>query len=123
MTEFVTYFLVDHVLQAINAKWPASLSRSIDANNFDVLAHPIQGQVDSAAVSGLFDFLFDQLFPEDPELASREFARIFWISDDLFQAHFCLQGDHILIVLADIDFLLARVFWDFRLAPAEFSVT
>jgi hypothetical protein len=109
-------------LQAINANWPASLSRSIDANNFDLFAHPIRGQVDSTAVSGLFDFLFDQLFPVNPKLVSLGFVRIFRRSANLFQALFCLQGDHILIVLADIDFLSALILRDSRLAPSEFAV-
>jgi hypothetical protein len=78
----VTDSLIDHGLQAVDAGCPASLFRSIDANNFDVLAHPIHGQVDPAAVSGLFDFLFDQLFAEDPELATIGFAGIFRLCAD-----------------------------------------
>jgi hypothetical protein len=123
LSEFVTYSLIDHGLQALDAKRHAFHYRSINANDFDVLAHPIQGQVDSAAVSGLFDFLFDHLFPEDPELGHRGFAGIFRLPADLFQARFCLQGDHILIYLVDIDFLSTRIFRDSRLAPAEFPVT
>jgi hypothetical protein len=51
------------------------------------------------------------------------FAGIFRLSAYLFQAHFCFQGDHILTVLADIDFLSARIFQNSRSAPAEFPVT
>jgi hypothetical protein len=74
-----------------------------------VLAHPIQRQVDPAAVSGRFDFLFDHFFPEDPELRLGGFARIFRLPADLFQANFSFQGDHIFLKLAeDADFLSAR---------------
>ena len=70
---------------------------SIDSNDFNVLAHPIPRQVDAAAVPGLFDLLFNQLFPVDPELGFRGSARLSWPAADLFKLRISFQGDHILL--------------------------
>jgi hypothetical protein len=96
---------------------------SIDANDFDVLAHPIQRQVDPAAVSRRFDFLFDHFFPEDSELRLGGLAGIFRFPADLFEARLSSQGDHILLELAEhVNFLSARSLRNSRLAPAEFPM-
>ena len=73
------------------------LSPSIDANDFDVLAHPIRRQVDPAAVSTRFDFLFDHLFPEDSELGLGGLAGIIRLPADFFQAHFPFHSDLIFL--------------------------
>jgi hypothetical protein len=117
-----------HLLQVFNVQF-AYLQRfqshlSIDPNDFDVLAHPIQRQVDPAAVSARFDFLFDYLYPEYPELGLWGLAWIFRLAADLFQAGFSFQGNHILLQLAEsVDFLSARIHRFSRLAPAEFPMT
>ena len=91
-----------HLLQVFDARF-VDLDRfqghrcpSIDTNDFNVLAHPIERQVNPAGVSTGFDFLFDHLFAENPEFGLGGPAGIFRLSAGLFQAHFCFQGDHIL---------------------------
>ncbi len=74
-----------------------SHSQLIDANNFDVLAHPFQGQVDSAGVSARFDYLFDHFLPKDPELGLGGFAGIFRFPAGFFQAHFSHRWHNTLI--------------------------
>jgi hypothetical protein len=64
------------------------LSPSIDADDFDVLAHPIRRQVDPAAVSTRFDFLFDHLYPEDSELGLGGLAGVIRLPADFFQTSF-----------------------------------
>ena len=116
----MAYFLINHGLQAlrVHSKRPSSCSPLIDANDFDVLAYPIQRQVDPAAVSGIFDFLFDHLLPGNPELGLGGFARIFRLPADLFQAY------NILLKLAEhVDFLSARILRNSRLELAEFPMT
>ncbi len=79
---------------------------SIDANDFDAFAHPIQRQVDPAGISTLLDFLFDHLLPEGPELGPGGFAGIMRLPAALFQARFCFPGDPIVICLVEhADFL------------------
>jgi hypothetical protein len=65
-----------------------------------VLAHPIQGQVNPATVSGLLNFLFDHLFPEDLEFGLAGISGISRFHTGLFQAHFLFLGDHIILCLA-----------------------
>ena len=77
------------------------LAPSIDANDFDVLAHPIRRQVDPAAVSTRFDFLFDHLFSEDAELGLGGLAGIIRFPVDFFQASFPFQSDHIFLRMAE----------------------
>ena len=72
---------------------------SIDTNDFDVLAHPIQGQVDPAGVSAWFDYLFDHFLPKDPELGLGGFAGIFQFPAGFFQAHFSHMQCNTLISL------------------------
>ena len=91
-----------HLLQVFNAQF-AYLDRfqghrcpSIDTNDFDVLAHPIERQVNPPGISTGFDFLFDHLFAENPEFSLGGLAGIFRLPADFFQVHFSLQGDHIL---------------------------
>ena len=93
-----------HLLEVFDAQFAyldrlsrPSRSPSIDANDFDVLAHPIQRQVDPAGVSAAFDFLFDHFFPEDAELGLGGLAGIFRLPADLFQAYFYFRSDHILL--------------------------
>ena len=76
-------------------------SPSIDANDFDVLADPIQRQVDPAAVSTRFDFLFDHLVPEDAELGPGGLGGIIRLSADFFQVHFPFQSDPIFLWMAE----------------------
>jgi len=76
-------------------------SPSIDANDFDVLAHPILWQVDPAAVSTRFDFFFDHLFPEDSELGLGGLAGIIRLPADFYQVHFSFQSDHIFLRTAE----------------------
>jgi hypothetical protein len=64
---------------------PSCRCVSINANDFNAFAHPIGRQVDpTTAVSFRFDFLFDHLNPEEPELGLWEFAGLLWLSADLF---------------------------------------
>jgi hypothetical protein len=101
-----------------------SLSPSINADDFNVLAHPIQRQIDPTGVSGRFDFLFDHFFPEDSELGFGGFAGILQIPAALFRARFSFQGDHILLWLViPVDFFSACIHCYSRLAPADFPMT
>ena len=101
-----------HLLQVFNAQF-AYLDRfqgyrcpSIDTNDFDVLAHPIQRKVNPPGISTGFDFLFDHLLPEDPKLGSGGFAGILRFAAALLQACFCFPGDLIVICLVEhTDFL------------------
>ena len=77
------------------------LSPSIDANDFDVFAHPIRRQVDPAAVSTRFDFFFDHLFPEDSELCPGGLAGIIRLPADFFQVRFPFDSDHIILGMAE----------------------
>jgi len=77
------------------------LSSSIDANDFDVFAHPIRRQVDPAAVSTWFDFLFDHLFPDDSELGLGGLAGIIRLPADFLQTSFPFQNDPIFLRMAE----------------------
>ena len=59
-------------------------SKSVDANDFDELAHPIRRQIDPAGGSSRFDFLFDHLYPEDPQFGPGVLAGISRLPGDLF---------------------------------------
>lgn len=102
-----------------------SLSPSIDANDFDELAHPILRQVDAAGVSSRLDFLFDHLQTGEPELGLGGLAPNFRLPAHFFQVHFSFQGDHILPWLAQqVDFFSSGPSQRcVRLAPAEFPMT
>jgi len=78
-------------------------SVTIGANDFDALAHPIRREVDPAGVPARFDFLFDHLYPEDPEFGLGGDVGIFRLPAGLFQIGFSFQGDHIFPKLAEHD--------------------
>jgi len=80
-----------------------SLCPSIDANDFDVFAYPIRRQVDPAAVSTWFDFLFNHLFPQDSKLGLGGFAGILRLPADFFQTRFPFQNDPIFPGMAEHD--------------------
>ena len=87
-------------------RFQGHLCPSIDTNDFDALAHPIQGQVNPAGISTLLDFLFDHLLPEYPELGSGGFAGSLRLPAALFQDRFCFPDGPIVIgLVVHADFL------------------
>ena len=87
----------DFGLSVLTSKRPDPHPVSIDSNDFNVLAHPIPRQVYAAAVPGFFNFFFDQLFSEDPELDFGGLALLFCPCADLFMVRISFQSDHILL--------------------------
>ena len=88
LSDSLNFILNVYGQQSLDSKRPTSFFPSIDANNSDTLAHPTRRQVDAAGVSRLFDFLFDQLFPEEREFALGEFAKIVGSPANLFKVRF-----------------------------------
>ena len=86
---------VTNVHIAVLDRWAVRfLPSSIDTNDLDVLAHPIQGQVDPTAVTARFDFLFNNLFAENPEFGLGGPAGICPFTASHFPVHFFLRSDH-----------------------------
>jgi hypothetical protein len=88
-------FVVDGALPFFKKIDFRIIARSVQANDFYEPAHPIARKVYPTGFSTRFDFLFDHLFPEDPELGLGGRGMVYRSPADLFSNLSFFQGNHI----------------------------